>query len=520
MVFHKFVLEDGTEYSSDKIMSVTRTTSTVEGQDVEPGCACAEEVSTTLWTGSKGPGITEGSVVKFYAISDQGVETLKSTLNAEKPTRASANTHQILLYDNVCKLDVDMSDWLLNNIDVFPTSLVNLVSSVCDYCGVSLNGESISNPEHVVQHLPISGVTARDIVRWAAQLCGQFVRADPDGNIEFAWYKANESVQIRASGSAEGVKIVRFFASGLKYEDYAVAPVDKVQIKQSEDDVGIIYPPDEEKTNVYAISCNPLSVYNSSDELSDVANFIYDIMRQVTYTPMSVSIPYTDEIKVGDIISITDRNGVNFHSYITKCVATGTKMSLTSVGNPTRDSSSSVNSKQYSGLEGRVLNLKTSVDGLKVENKDLLGKMATLELNTSGILAEVNRVEAEATETLDGMNQAINQLAEKVSFAMTSDQVDIAIEKKLSDGVANVTTTTGFTFDEIGLTVSKTGSEMTTQVTEDGMTVSRSGTKVLVVDNLGVQAANLNASTFLILAGKARFEPYGADHMGCFWIGG
>ena len=70
------------------------------------------------------------------------------------------------------------------------------------------------------------------------------------------------------------MKIVRYFASGLKYEDYVVSPVDKVQVKQSEDDVGIIYPPDEEKTNVYAISCNPLSVYNSSDELSGIAESV------------------------------------------------------------------------------------------------------------------------------------------------------------------------------------------------------------------------------------------------------
>ena len=68
--------------------------------------------------------------------------------------------------------------------------------------------------------------------------------------------------------------------------------------------------------------------------------------------------------------------------------------------------------------------------------------------------------------------------------------------------------------------MSKTGSEMSTQVTEDGMTVSRSGTQVLVVNNQGVQATNLNANTYLIIGGKARFEPYGADRIGCFWIGG
>ena len=109
-------------------------------------------------------------------------------------------------------------------------------------------------------------------------------------------------------------------------------------------------------------------------------------------------------------------------------------------------------------------------------------------------------------------------LEEKAGFSVTKDQLEIAIEK-VRNGITTVTTTTGFTFDEEGLTVIKTGSEMTTQVTEDGMTISRSGAQVLVVDNLGVQATNLTAKTFLILSDKARFEPYG-DYIGCFWIGG
>ena len=209
-----------------------------------------------------------------------------------------------------------------------------------------------------------------------------------------------------------------------------------------------------------------------------------------------------------------------------------------------------------------MLNLKTSVDGLKVENKDLSGKMAALaltvdkvsttvseqtqtiteitdtvdnqgqqiaaqtsrisnlEVNADAISATVQRVQTDTQDSLDSVNQSVSQLSERVNLALTSDQVEIAVEKKLADGVKTVTTSTGFTFDEEGLTVSKTGSEMSTQVTEDGMTISRSGTQVLVVDNQGVQATNLHANTFLVIGGKARFEKYGDNRIGCFWIGG
>lgn len=147
-------------------------------------------------------------------------------------------------------------------------------------------------------------------------------------------------------------------------------------------------------------------------------------------------------------------------------------------------------------------------------------RLSDLEINTNAITATVQRVQTETKTSLDGVEQSLKELSEQVSLSLTSDQVNIAIEKKLTEGVETVKTSTGFTFDEEGLTVSKTGSEMSTQVTEDGVEVSRSGVSMLVANAQGVEAKNLNASTYLIVGGKARFERYGTDRIGCFWIGG
>lgn len=166
----------------------------------------------------------------------------------------------------------------------------------------------------------------------------------------------------------------------------------------------------------------------------------------------------------------------------------------------------------YLLLEGegeRLTQLSVTADGL-----------TALVQSQQQQVQEVKDAQSDTQETVEGLEESLAQVSSRVELALTSDQVEIAIEKKLAQGVDSVTTKTGFTFDDVGLTVSKTGSEMTTQVTEDGMTISRSGTQVLVVDNQGVEAYNLHAKTFLILAGKARLEPYGADRMGCFWIGG
>lgn len=88
------------------------------------------------------------------------------------------------------------------------------------------------------------------------------------------------------------------------------------------------------------------------------------------------------------------------------------------------------------------------------------------------------------------------------------------------NGAEKVVTQTGFTFDDTGLTVSKSNSELSTTITEDGMTVQRNSEVMLKASNTGVEAKNLNASTFLIIGNRSRFENYKSDFTGCFWIGG
>ena len=81
-------------------------------------------------------------------------------------------------------------------------------------------------------------------------------------------------------------------------------------------------------------------------------------------------------------------------------------------------------------------------------------------------------------------------------------------------------TSTGYTFDDDGLTVEKSGSEMKTQITENGMTVFQNDAAVLTANNNGVDAKNLHATTYLIVGKNSRFEDFGESRTGCFWIGG
>ena len=146
--------------------------------------------------------------------------------------------------------------------------------------------------------------------------------------------------------------------------------------------------------------------------------------------------------------------------------------------------------------------------------------IAALQVNTEGINASVQKVETSTKEAIDGVTGEIEELKSRVDASMTAEDVKIEIQKELATGVETVTTKTGFTFDETGLTVEKSNSEIKTQITEDGMQVFRHDEAVLTANNKGVDAANLHATTYLWIGKNSRFEDYGDDRTGCFWVGG
>ena len=185
------------------------------------------------------------------------------------------------------------------------------------------------------------------------------------------------------------------------------------------------------------------------------------------------------------------------------------------------------------GITQRVVQVEKDVDATEVQ-------LAELEIKSNSISASVSEVQDIVGSELSSSNSAIEELKQtfnesiadinesivtlstSVGAQITDEQIAFQVNTALSNGVDSVSTTTGYTFNNEGLTISKTGSEMTTQITEDGMTVYRGSEGVLVADNEGVYAEDLRATTYLIIGERSRFENFerdGSTRTGCFWIG-
>lgn len=168
----------------------------------------------------------------------------------------------------------------------------------------------------------------------------------------------------------------------------------------------------------------------------------------------------------------------------------------------------------------RVDKVNKEIQMVASETNNNSEKISSLELNTDGILATVTKVQDNVNTSINNINEDVQKVTEKVELAMTSEEVDLKIKSELDNGVTKVETNTGFTFNDEGLTVEKSNSEMKTQITEDGMKVYKNDDAVLVANNVGVDAINLHATTYLIIGTNSRFEDYDTNRTGCFWIGG
>ena len=166
--------------------------------------------------------------------------------------------------------------------------------------------------------------------------------------------------------------------------------------------------------------------------------------------------------------------------------------------------------------------IESEFSSIESETKTLNETVTSLQLGADSISASVKSLEETMTRTSDGLANDISIIQEQVNLAMTSEDVKIEIQNQLINGTNKVSTTTGYTFDENGLNVSKSDSEMKTQITEDGMKIYKNDDIMLTANNQGVDAKNLHATTYLIIGGNSRMENFienGNKRTAVFWIG-
>ena len=428
MLRNKLVRSDGSIIDSSVIISCEYTEEVNSSTNLSVGDVTASEIAVEILSTDA---IQQDDVITYYVVED-GVETKIGVFNAEKPTVATRTSMKFSAYDNIAKTEKNFSVWLRDNQNLFPMTLLALVQYACSYCGLTLATTDFPRTGLSVNAFYADGITCRQILNWAGSIAGRFIRANADGEVEFAWYTDASNITIRPNKSdvpeatvsvtddgegnvsimsrdikvtddkkgnitintdnlavltsGDGItfanyKSFPYFQGSLTYENYATDPVERVQVNHSEDDVGVIYPA-EADGNCFTISENMIMGVTGSDTVRLIAADLYALLKDISYVPCSVTIPRTAQVRAGDIINVIDSNGNAFISYVMKVEISSSGTTLTSTGDKSYGSNAAVASEKYSNLAGKILSISKSIDGLVIENKDLAGKVGSLELTT------------------------------------------------------------------------------------------------------------------------------------------
>ena len=278
---------------------------------------------------------------------------------------------KIKAYDPMKKfIDTDITDWWTNAVE-FPVTIHDLLIGLCNYCGVkyALPDTWTNSTVFVEKNAVMDSFKASELLGMIQEACGLFFHTDRYGRLKVVTHDAAVT-EIPYTALYEDAEIA----------DYEAPAIQGVQIKSSDDDIGILY---GQNKNVYQISNNFL-LYNKKDsEYQAIAKSILANIGGHGYHPFSAKVKARNYVEIGDPVKITSYKG---------------------------------NTSQF-----WLLSRKMCDDGLITDEIDVKGKASTVNNTVSSkkTTQVLNRRMHELVNTLDEFRSTISDVQTKQSGNVT-----------------------------------------------------------------------------------------------------
>jgi prefoldin subunit 5 len=186
-----------------------------------------------------------------------------------------------------------------------------------------------------------------------------------------------------------------------EYEDYSVLPITKLQIRQSENDIGCIVGSGD---NMYIVEDNILVYGKDSTELTTIATTLYNQIDNITYIPANVKAKGNLTINVGDGIYL-DTTYKEIITYVLERTLTG----IQSLKDNFVSQGEEYQSENINSVNRSIIQLKGKTNELT----------RTIE-ETQSTIIDVER----------GLQSQITQNAEQISLKVTKGDVSSEISQE------------------------------------------------------------------------------------------
>lgn len=201
-----------------------------------------------------------------------------------------------------------------------------------------------------------------------------------------------------------------------QYEDFLVKTIDKLQIRKEEDDIGVIV---GSGTNAYVIQDNFLVYGKGNEELTGIANNIYEKIRGIIYRPFSTDCKGNPCIEVGDAVRLPTRYEI-IESYVLKRTLKG----IQALRDDYEAAGEEYRSTQVNSVHKSIIQLKGKTNVLTRTIEETNSKITDVE---SGLSSEIKQtatdIRAEVKNTANGLSSSIEQTANSIRSEV-SDSVN------------------------------------------------------------------------------------------------
>lgn len=389
------------------IKSVVYTETVNSGDNLVPGCVASASIDVEVF-GTQPNAPASDEALTYYQVDENGNETLIGTFYAE-PSIPTKNTYKFIAYDAVSKLDKSFSERLNAIQNDFPMTVYDIVSEACTVAGVTLGSSSWPLSTLTVQAFYADGLKCRNILQYAAEIAGRFVRCDTNGEIIFDWYTTNSTYSIHPDSSQSGY--IAYKQNGLTYDNFTVIRVDSVAVRPSgAEGAAYIYPTSFSSVtaddpngdgnivlqnltvtddgngnlvlsvgatdanadgnvhvgsggaaaNTLVIGNNLLLMNASAVTYNAVAQNLYNVMSALpSYRHATVQL-FTGEnpFRAGEFVSVTDAQGVSFTTPIFTMKSQASHAEIRSSGNRTYQLEKASTEKALANLAGNIVNIE------------------------------------------------------------------------------------------------------------------------------------------------------------------
>lgn len=370
--------------------------------------------------------------VGYYEMS-MGIYTVDSFVR-----QADRRLKKITAYDRMRKFSTDVSEWYQGL--TFPMTLKEFRNSLCDHVGVQqLDTDLPLDDMQVTKTIDPEQMSGLDVLQAICEINGCFGHIDKTGRLRYQFlacaglypsetlFPDDDLFPSDFGSETDAEQLLYYKQSETSYEDYIVTPIDRLQIRQEEGDIGVLY---GKGSNTYVIEGNFLVYGKSSDELNQIAAVAYENISGRSYRPCKISAPGLPWVEVGDGLVCYTTDDV-IETYCMKRTMTGIQGMQ-----DTFEASGSIEYEENFGiqnqitqLEGKSAVIKKSVEQVSVDMKNLKENVETQFKQTAeAIAAEAKRAgKAES---------ALKLQADQISLSVKNlnDYTDAQI-KLLSDSI-------------------------------------------------------------------------------------